>query len=218
MKDKYKITTFLGEGTEFEGILESSGAIRIDGHFRGEISGEVSLVVGEGAKIESDIHVSSLLNSGEIKGSVVAKERVEIREPGKVMGNIRTPSLVMDEGAIMEGHCRMHRTEEREGWEREEIDMREPNLVAISINKKFLSLELRIDDTDLIESVLHGLAKYVGKGSPVWVMRTFSESLGESRIEMISKTISNGEQMDEFIYDTERLISLFDKGPRPQPE
>jgi cytoskeletal protein CcmA (bactofilin family) len=115
MKDKYKITTFLGEGTEFEGILESSGAIRIDGHFRGEISGEVSLVVGEGAKIESDIRVSSLLNSGEIRGSVIAKERVEIREPGKVMGNIRTPSLVMDEGAIMEGHCRMHRTEERDG-------------------------------------------------------------------------------------------------------
>ena len=112
MKNKDKITTFLGEGTEFEGILECAGALRIDGHFRGEISGEMSLVVGEGAKIESDIHVSHLLNSGEIKGSVVAKERIEIREPGKVLGNIRTPSLVMDEGAIMEGKCRMHRTGE----------------------------------------------------------------------------------------------------------
>ncbi len=114
MKDKDKITTFLGKGTEFEGILESFGALRIDGHFKGEISGEASLVVGEGAKIESDIHVSRLLNSGEIKGSVVAKKRVEICEPGKVLGNIRTPSLVMDEGAIMEGHCRMHRTGERD--------------------------------------------------------------------------------------------------------
>ncbi len=96
--------------------------------------------------------------------------------------------------------------------------MGEPSLVAISINNKFLSLELRIEDSELIESVMHGLAKYVKKGSPVWVMRTFSESLGESRIEMISKTISNGKEMDEFIYDTERLISLFDKGPRPQRE
>jgi hypothetical protein len=89
--------------------------------------------------------------------------------------------------------------------------MREPNLVAISINKKFLSLELRIDDTDLIESVLHGLAKYVGKGLPVWVMRTFTQSLGESRVEMISKTISDRKEMDEFLEETERLISIIDK-------
>jgi hypothetical protein len=90
--------------------------------------------------------------------------------------------------------------------------MREPSLVAISINNKFLSLELRIEDSDLIESVMHGLAEHVSKGSPVWVMRTFSRSLDESRIEMISKTISNRKDMDEFIGDTERLISLLDKG------
>jgi hypothetical protein len=90
--------------------------------------------------------------------------------------------------------------------------MGEPNLVAISINNKFLSLELRVEDRDLIESVLHGLAKYVRKGSPVWVMRTFAQSLGESRVEMISKTISNRKDMDEFLEDTERLISILDKG------
>ncbi len=90
--------------------------------------------------------------------------------------------------------------------------MREPSLVAISINNKFLSLELRIEDTDLIESVMHGLAKYVRKESPVWVMRTFSRSLGESRVEMISKTISNRKDMDEFLAETERLISIIDKG------
>lgn len=90
--------------------------------------------------------------------------------------------------------------------------MPEPSLVAISINNKFLSLELRIEDTDLIECVMYGLAKYVRKGSPVWVMRTFSKSLGESRVEMISKTISNRKDMDEFLDDTERLISIIDKG------
>ena len=89
--------------------------------------------------------------------------------------------------------------------------MQEPSLVAISINNKFLSLELRIEDRDLIESVMHGLAKYVGKGSSVWVMRTFAESLGESRVEMISKTISNRKEMDEFLEETEQLISIIDK-------
>jgi hypothetical protein len=130
----------------------------------------------------------------------------------------RAKSLSGETAAIMEGNCRMHQTGERDELQKEEIDMREPSLVAISINNKFLSLELRIEDSELIESVMHGLAKYVKKGSPVWVMRTFAESLGESRVEMISKTISNGKEMDEFIYDTERLISLFDKGQRPQLE
>jgi hypothetical protein len=91
--------------------------------------------------------------------------------------------------------------------------MQEPSLVGISINNKFLSLELRIEDSELIESVMQGLAKYVKKGSPVWVMRTFSKSLGESRVEMISKTISNRKEMDEFLDETERLISMCDKGP-----
>ncbi len=90
--------------------------------------------------------------------------------------------------------------------------MREPSLVAISIDSKFVSLELRIEDRDLVESVMHGLAKYVRKGSPIWVMRTLSKSLGESRVEMISKTISNRKEMDEFLDETERLISILDKG------
>ena len=90
--------------------------------------------------------------------------------------------------------------------------MREPSLVAISINNKFLSLELRIEDTDLIESVMQGLAKYVRKGSSVWIMRMFSRSLGESSVEMISKTISNRKDMDEFLDETERLISIIDEG------
>ena len=90
--------------------------------------------------------------------------------------------------------------------------MREPSLVAISIDNKFLSVELRIEDRDLIQSVMQGLAKYVRKGSPIWVMRTLSRSLGESRVEMISKTISNRKEMDEFLEETERLISMSDKG------
>jgi len=82
-------------------------------------------------------------------------------------------------------------------------------MVAISINNKFLSLEIRIKDAELIESIMHGLASYVKNGSPIWVMRTFSASLGDSSIEMVSKEISKGEDMDQFLEDTRRLISSF---------
>lgn len=87
--------------------------------------------------------------------------------------------------------------------------MQEPRMVAISINNKFLSLEIRIKDAELIESIMHGLASYVKNGSPIWVMRTFSASLGDSSIEMVSKEISKGEDMDQFLEDTRRLISSF---------
>lgn len=109
-----KIITFLGEGTEFEGKIKISGTLKLDGHFKGKISGAGSLIVGEGAKIQSDIHVSQLLNRGEIQGNVIADEKIEIHAPGKVIGNIQTPVLVVDEGGIIEGYCRMHETEKKD--------------------------------------------------------------------------------------------------------
>jgi cytoskeletal protein CcmA (bactofilin family) len=109
-----KISTFLGEGTELEGELKLCGTLRLDGHFKGKISGEGTLIVGEGAKIESDIHVSHILNRGEIQGNVIADERIEIHAPGKVIGSIQTPILVIDEGAIIEGNCRMRKTEKKD--------------------------------------------------------------------------------------------------------
>lgn len=57
--------------------------------------------------IESDIHVQYLLNSGEIKGNVTADEKIEIQAGRKVIGSIQTPVLVMHEGGVIEGDCRM---------------------------------------------------------------------------------------------------------------
>jgi cytoskeletal protein CcmA (bactofilin family) len=106
MKAIENITTYIGKDTEFEGKLRFYGTIRIDGHFRGEITGEGTLIVGEGAIIESDIHVSLIFNSGRIQGDVTADNKIEIRAPGKILGNIQAPSIVINEGATIEGNCR----------------------------------------------------------------------------------------------------------------
>ena len=81
-----KISTFIGQDTEFEGKLKFRGAIRIDGHFKGEISGEGTLIVGEGATIDSDIHVSQILNSGEIQGNVNTDKGIEVTASGNSFG------------------------------------------------------------------------------------------------------------------------------------
>lgn len=111
MKNKDEINAFLGEDTEFEGKLSFKGVVRVDGHFTGEIFTEGTLIVGESAVIKSDIHVSHIIISGEIRGNIIADNRIEIHAPGKVFGNIQSPAVVIEEGVIFEGNCRMQKIE-----------------------------------------------------------------------------------------------------------
>jgi cytoskeletal protein CcmA (bactofilin family) len=119
-KKQNEINAFLGRDTEFEGKLAFTGAVRIDGRFRGEILTEGTLIVGESAHIESDIHASHIIVSGEIRGNIVADDRIEIHAPGKVYGNINAPTVVIDEGVVFEGHCRMRGEQEREAGREED--------------------------------------------------------------------------------------------------
>jgi cytoskeletal protein CcmA (bactofilin family) len=115
MKNRDQINAFLGKDTEFEGKLSFKGAVRIDGRFTGEIFTDGTLIAGESAVIKSEIHVSHIIISGEIRGNIIADKRIEIHAPGKVYGNIQAPVVVIDEGVIFEGNCRMQKTEaERE--------------------------------------------------------------------------------------------------------
>ncbi len=114
MKKRDEINAFLGKDTEFEGKLSFKGAVRIDGHFTGEIFTEGTLIVGELAVIESNIHVSHIIISGEIRGNIIADNRIEIHAPGKVFGNIQAPTVVIEEGVIFEGNCRMRGTQKAE--------------------------------------------------------------------------------------------------------
>jgi cytoskeletal protein CcmA (bactofilin family) len=114
MKKIDKISTFIGQDTNFEGKPKFHGTVRIDGRFKGEISGEGTLIVGEEAKIESDIYVSHILNSGEIRGNLTVEERIQINASGMILRNIEVPIMVISEGAIMEGNCKMQQTKEQD--------------------------------------------------------------------------------------------------------
>ena len=116
-KKKNEINAFLGRDTDFEGKLTFTGAVRLDGRFRGEILTEGTLIVGESASIESDIHASHIIISGEIRGNIIADDRIQIHAPGKVYGNIEAPTVVIDEGVVFEGHCRMQRKGDRDAGE-----------------------------------------------------------------------------------------------------
>jgi len=137
MNKTEKVVTFLGKDTTFEGKLRFHGAIRIDGHFKGEILAKGNLIVGEEGMIEADIHVSYIAISGEVHGNIIADQRVDIHSPGKVFGNIQAPAVVIDEGVIFEGHTRMYQAKEAADSRSTLIGSDEynggppPNLVAI---------------------------------------------------------------------------------------
>ena len=111
-KRKNQITAFLGRETEFEGNLAFKGIVRIDGRFKGEINTEGTLIVGETAVMDSDIHASNVIISGEIRGHIVAGEKIEILSPGKVFGDIEAPSVTINTGVIFEGNCQTQKRDE----------------------------------------------------------------------------------------------------------
>ncbi len=108
-KKEIEIKAFLGEGTEFEGKLIFTGAVRLDGKFKGEILGKGTLVVGQGARIEADINVDSLMVGGDVRGAVEVRERMEIDTTGKFYGNVKTGIFIIHEGGLFEGNCQMEK-------------------------------------------------------------------------------------------------------------
>ena len=110
-----EINTLLGRGSEFEGKLTFEGTVRIDGTLKGEVFSEDVLVVGEGAHVEAEIDVGEIIVQGTIVGNIRAKRSIEILAPGRVKGDVTTPSLQIDKGVIFEGRSFMEGVAEKLG-------------------------------------------------------------------------------------------------------
>ena len=106
-KEVEEIKAFLGQGAEFIGKLIFNGSVRIDGNFQGEIFGQGSLVVGQGALVKADIAVKSIYISGDVQGNIDVKEKINIHSTGKFSGDVQTPVFIMEEGALFDGTSHM---------------------------------------------------------------------------------------------------------------
>jgi cytoskeletal protein CcmA (bactofilin family) len=107
-----EITALLGRGTRFEGKLHFEGCVRIDGAFRGEIRSDDTLVIGDGALVHAEIDVGTVIvRGGEFHGNIRAKNVIELYAPGKVVGNLHSPSISIERGVNFQGQCRMDAVE-----------------------------------------------------------------------------------------------------------
>jgi cytoskeletal protein CcmA (bactofilin family) len=82
--------------------------LRVDGQLSGTISSEKgTLIVSSGGRVDADVEVAIARINGTVNGNVVATERVELGRTARLHGDIYAPALVIEQGAIFEGNCRM---------------------------------------------------------------------------------------------------------------
>jgi cytoskeletal protein CcmA (bactofilin family) len=106
-EDGVQANTYMGKGSQVSGKLTFEGTVRIDGQVDGEIAAQESVLIGETAVVKAQLTADSVVITGKVTGDITARRRVEIRAPGKLYGNITTPSLVIHDGVVFEGHCSM---------------------------------------------------------------------------------------------------------------
>jgi cytoskeletal protein CcmA (bactofilin family) len=98
----------LGEGTEITGEVNFSDVFRVDSKLSGKvISEDGCLVVSEGGTVQATVEVGFVEVFGTLEGTVTAKQRVQIHPGGRVIGDIFTPVLNIEFGAVFDGQCHM---------------------------------------------------------------------------------------------------------------
>ncbi len=103
-----EITALLGRGTAFEGKLMFEGCVRIDGAFKGSIVSQDTLIIGDGADVEAEIDVATVIvRGGTVRGNIRAKKSLELHAPAKMIGSLHSPSLFIDRGVEFDGTCKM---------------------------------------------------------------------------------------------------------------
>src|SRR5918999_5324087 len=102
------LSGFVGGGTVVTGEANFKAMMRVDGHLSGRVSSTSgTLIVGANGKVDANIEVAVAVIHGTINGDIIATQRLELGRAAKVHGNIQTPSLIIEQGALFEGTCKM---------------------------------------------------------------------------------------------------------------
>ena len=106
-KGKSDLSAYIDEASETEGKYTFSGTVMLNGKFSGEISSKDTLIIGEKGVVNANIRAGIVLVNGEVTGNILGGERVELRGSARVFGDVEAPVVVVEEGVLFQGHCRM---------------------------------------------------------------------------------------------------------------
>ena len=103
-----RLSGFVGHGTTLTGETEFHAMLRVDGHLIGTVKSESgTLIIGTNGQVDANIAVAAAMINGTVNGDIVATEKLQLGRTARVMGNIHSPRLIVEEGAILEGNCSM---------------------------------------------------------------------------------------------------------------
>lgn len=108
-----RLSGFVGHGTTLTGETEFHAMLRVDGHLIGTVTSETgTLIIGTNGQVDANILVAAAMINGTVNGDVYASEKLQLGRTARVMGNIQSPRLIVEEGAILEGSCSMLKARE----------------------------------------------------------------------------------------------------------
>ena len=99
----FSINTIIGPNTSLSGDIDSDGFTRIDGSIRGNVNAKGRVVIGERARMKSNVSGTAITIGGVVYGNVIASESLVILSTALVVGNIITRRIQADEGCIIHG-------------------------------------------------------------------------------------------------------------------
>ncbi|MDA0692356.1 MAG: polymer-forming cytoskeletal protein [Nitrospinae bacterium] len=106
-KDDAELKAYMGEDAVFNGSLTFEGTVRIDGRFEGQVVTKDTLIIGESGRIIADINAGTIICKGKVEGNLIASQRIELHSASQVVGTVKTPSLFVEVGGILDGECDM---------------------------------------------------------------------------------------------------------------
>ena len=92
-------------------IFKDPVDLRINGSFEGVMETKGSLTVGKSADVKASITGEDIIISGKVKGDILAKSKLVLRSGSELEGNVSTPKLVIEDGAVFDGRCSMSNDE-----------------------------------------------------------------------------------------------------------
>jgi cytoskeletal protein CcmA (bactofilin family) len=108
-----RLSGFVGHGTTLTGETEFHAMLRVDGHLIGTVTSESgTLIIGTNGQVDANIMVAAAMINGTVNGDIIASEKLQLGRTARVLGNISSPRLIVEEGAILEGSCSMLKARE----------------------------------------------------------------------------------------------------------
>jgi cytoskeletal protein CcmA (bactofilin family) len=101
------MNTIIGKDTVITGTLDIKGALRVDGTVKGKIISSDCVTVGATGMVEAEIEAKTAIIAGHLVGNVQATEKIELQAKCEMDGDLKTKSLVIEQGAVFCGACNM---------------------------------------------------------------------------------------------------------------